>query len=286
LSAQDGLFDDKHIYLQWLKRRSAQPIRITRFFKRILWTASVIFLLLCITETLFYSAEWLSIAVVALLVILPLISIFSYFLWYTPMAIHEDSRSSTLEFIFMSVIPTGEMVSDLRRFIASQNLQILMPSIVAFGGAFLIEILRSGFPIFTGFTEKFMFVSIIFIVVLIWWMILETGIIAAGLPRIVSTTGMAFLLYIIPVLAAIFVGGYYVSEFFTDIALRWVMGTLAPVAGNYGGYYGGSYGGYSPYDIEPVAMCSTYMTLATIFALAPFLLSKRVMEQRRSGRWN
>ena len=202
------------------------------------------------------------------------------------MAIHEDSRSSTLEFIFMSVIPTGEMVSDLRRFIASQNLQILMPSIVAFGGAFLIEILRSGFPIFTGFTEKFMFVSIIFIVVLIWWMILETGIIAAGLPRIVSTTGMAFLLYIIPVLAAIFVGGYYVSEFFTDIALRWVMGTLAPVAGNYGGYYGGSYGGYSPYDIEPVAMCSTYMTLATIFALAPFLLSKRVMEQRRSGRWN
>jgi len=177
------------------------------------------------------------------------------------------------------------MVSDLRRFIVSQNLQILMPSIVAFGLLFLYETAISGFPTFTGFSEKFIIVSVIIIAALIWWMILETGIIAAGLPKIVSTTGMAFLLYIIPAMAAIFVGGYFISQFFVNIALWWVVGTFAPGGGIFGQPYGGYYGGYSSYDLEPVAICSTYMTLATIFTLAPFLLSKRVMEQRRSGRW-
>jgi len=275
-------FESKNIYLQWLYKRSAQPLGMNRFMTKFLWLAFILFFI-------FYSAAqgqgdslvlWIMGIAIFFLTVVPIVFTFSHFLYYAPVAIHDDSRSSTLDFIFASSVPTGEIVSNLRRFIAVQNLRMLTPTITWIFSLFLVLVLDNGWPEFSRIDEKVAAFTIIVMPCLIWWLLLETGITAAALPKFVTTSGMTFLLWIIPVLLIIFVGGHYLTIFILRKVTEYVFYPLNPTR-----YEPSFFLGLQHWEIETIFRCTIYFTLTLIFALIPFFLSKRLMNLRRSGRW-
>ncbi len=272
-------FSENNIYLQWLHRRFAQPLRINRFLIKYLWGAMVVFVIFY-DDHFFPGLEYILGIAGFMLTGVPIIFTLLYFLYYTPMAIHEDARSSTLDFIFASPVPTGEIVSNLRRFMAIQSIRICIPSFAWIVAMFLREWAQSGMPswYWSDLTDWQNLGPIVFIsitVISLWWMILEVGMVSAALPRYVTVTGMMFLLWIVPVLVLIFWGGYWVAYHHCRFWHGVILG-------------GQEYGGHS-HDWEwnslPYWVMGYYSVLMTTAAFVPFLLTRKLMDLRRGGRW-
>jgi len=209
----------------------------------------------------------------------PIIFTLLYFLYYTPMAIHEDARSSTLDFIFASPVPTGEIVSNLRRFMAIQSIRICIPTLAWIVAMFLREWAQNGmhWSDWSDLTDWDVLGPVIFIsitAISLWWMILEVGMVSATLPRYVTVTGMMFLLWIVPVLVLIFWGGYWVAYYHCRFWYEVIPGQMVH-------HYSSDW----EWRYLPYWVMGYYSVLMTVAAFVPFLLARPLMEKRRGGRW-
>lgn len=273
-SAREKFFDEKQLYYQWLRRRSAVPLKLTRFFSIFLWVVAVIFNIMIYTEYNLVPHSYILIVIPPiLLALLPIFLTFLYFLYFLPRAIHDDSQSGILEFINASPVPTGDLVSGLRKFFVLMDLRVVIPSIVGFVASLIKD---SPFQYFN--TEDWVMTGmVISCAVCFLWFIIESGIVAAAMPRIATISGAIILLWILPVLAAIGWGGYKIASF------GWNYFLVDIEFYRYNNTTGFNYTIYSL--METIWYMVHYIALLSVITLYLFFNSRMFMDFRRRGRW-
>jgi hypothetical protein len=270
--AREDYFDEKQLYYQWLHTRSAFPLKLTRYFSNFLWAIAAIFVFFYDS---FSSMSYFYLPVILsfLLAVFPLIMTFIYFLYFMPKAIHDDSQTGLLDFIHATPVPTGDLVSGLRKYFILLNIKILIPPMIGFGVMFMKE---SSFQYFSG-QDWTMTLLIIMCVICFYWFIVESGILAAAMPRIATISGATLLLWVLPVLIAIGWGGYKIAAFGWDYYMR---GIDRYSYSNPGAF---SYSTYSL--VQSVWFTVHYIVFLLVFTLYLFFNSRMFMDFRRRGRW-
>jgi hypothetical protein len=213
-------YNPENIYYQWLNRRQAMPMRINLIFVKYIWIAAVVFILLTYTETWTDPVlEILQIISGFIIFVWPVILLFLCFLVFAPLAVEADSRSSLMEFLYTSPVPSREIVNNLRLYIFKQHFVNVIPALTVLLFLFVESYSKGEFS-YIDWDEISTFLMIAAIPALIWWFLLESGVATAGLPKIAYSSGMVFLLWVIPMLVAIFWGGAYLSTWHADFWFR------------------------------------------------------------------
>ena len=270
--ARETQFDEKQLYFQWLHTRSAVPLKITKYFIWGLWVLAVIFFII-VDQYSIMGSSFLPVLVPIILFAAPPILTLLYFMYFIPKALNDDAQTGLLGFINSSPLPTGDMVSGLRKFFTIINLKILAPPVM---GLFMVSVKEDAFGYFSG--EDWLMMCVVIInVVCLWWFLLETGLFAATWPRTLSMTGAVVILWVVPVLTAVFWGGYKIAAW----GWEYYMADLDIY--RYGSNAAFSYSTYSL--LNTMWYMVHFIVLLLIFTLYLYFNSIRHMDFRRRGRW-
>lgn len=273
----DSKFEDKHIYYQWLHARKAWPTGVNHRVVVAMWViCSILFLSLDDTGGVFGHSVWDSGTIV-----LAVAGAFTLmdFLYALPRTVQSDVSTGQMSALFASPIPTGEIVSDVRRFSVALNLKQIAPAILLLAVMFLSSI---AFGNFYSWNLTARTIGDWLVYAALWWLILETGVAAAALPRWVTDTAAHFVLFIVPLFILAQAKGTHIYN------RLWFL--LFP--GAFPHRMVDTEQGYS--RAEPTDFYWLWVAwlvgFRVLVILAPaiilFFSSRKLMELRRSGRWS
>lgn len=202
---QERDFEERQLYQQWLYRRDAPPLALNRHIVKWLWVLLFVFLV-ADDHRHSYVGELLAISSSIAVAAGPPLLVLVDFLYHAPTAVFHDRRSGMMDFVFSSPLPTGDIVSGLRRFIARQNLVKLAPTATLA----VVALLEGGQ--LAKWQDWVMLLASTLMVYSLWWFLLESGVVTAALPRFVASTGLTFLIWVVPVVVAVLWGGQYIAD--------------------------------------------------------------------------
>jgi hypothetical protein len=209
-------FEPENLYLQWLRRRRAWPMRIDYRLMPYFWIVSGILSVLLVATTdshLYFGLEvFLAIGVTVVALILPVINTVLDFVYYMPRSVHDDESSSMMQFLFMAPVESVAILNDVRKWAVLINLKHLAPSALLVFTGILVITHDTNFSSPDFFDVMKVMMPMVLFVILLWAFFLGTGLVAAGLPWKATSTGAIVLCWVAPVMAVVLWGGSYVAD--------------------------------------------------------------------------
>ena len=196
-----GQFHESDLYRQLLLRRRAQPIGIISVLIKYAWFGLILIPALAVQD-MFFSM----IAMTAVFFVPAIVSL-AVLLWFLPTIFNRDMEKGILPLIFVSPVPTSDIVSSLRLFYGYQSVKILFPFILI-SILFIFSEVLLGLPdnALQGLSEFLKFA-------LVWWLLLESSIAAVSLSREIALSGVILVVFVVPVLLVVFFFGTWVADF-------------------------------------------------------------------------
>ena len=173
--SEETRFNKEHVYLQWLIARKAMPYGFNRYLVYGMWILCLGFIVFDYPKytVLIFDVNFLILAAI------PFALISLDFLYFTPRIIHDDSGTRTLDVLFSCPVRTGDIFTDLRKYIARLNLLKIIPFLLLFAFRFYeSRLYRAAYPI--GFETSINSIGDAAAFIALWWMMLEMGIFYFG----------------------------------------------------------------------------------------------------------
>jgi hypothetical protein len=222
--AANRQFDSEHLYIQWLNRRRAWPMRIDYRLMPYFWIISGIISFLLVVSTDYGPSEFLMIITgggsFIIAFILPLVNTILDFIYYVPRSVHDDESSSMMQFIFMAPVESMSILRDLRKWAVLMNLKHLAPSALLVIVGFMVITHESHISSQNFSEELSVIIPLIILIFLFWAFLLGTGLAAAGLPWKATSTGAIILCWVVPCLVGVFWGGSKIAEWSQNLLFR------------------------------------------------------------------
>ncbi|MCK4721492.1 hypothetical protein KAU08_12565 [bacterium] len=273
------LYNSKQLFFQWLHRRYARLFVSTRIIALFVWSCAAISFISSFPQFNFsvpgfdgfiFTLLW------TLTVWLPIFLTFKESLISLPRVISDDTNTGFIGSIFSSPLPSGDIVSGLRKFFIHLNLMYVTPLILFF----ILTPFISPNPNVSDWDRILMSLYFIPYFPCTWWLIIESGIFAATLPKPLKISGVTLIILVFVILIGINIGSNHVAQ------AGWVVlgGSPNPwdMAGN--DYNELLYEDYYPF--YEVWWSAHKIVLLLIPTLILFFTSTRRMENLRRGRWS
>jgi hypothetical protein len=214
-------FEPEGLYLQWLRRRRAWPMRIDQRVMPFFWIISGIVSFLYVVSVnsrrgeIFKGDPGSGTDIIAY--ILPLMNIFLDFIYYIPRCVHDDETSSMMQFIFMAPVDSKSIIHDLRKWAVLINLRHLAPSAMLIFVC-ILAILHHDHSLSQDLSQMISYIiPVIILIFLFWAFLLGTGLASAGLPWKGTSPGLIVLCWVVLVLAVVLCGGSYIASRTNDL---------------------------------------------------------------------
>ncbi len=252
-------FDEKHVYLEWLKLRRPAPERWDPGYTGIFWALGFLLVISAPTGSVFWTGIF-AIPIALLIIIIDL-------LFFMPRCIHNNFKHLMGNYILSTPISTAEIIQDLRIWGISISIKHLLPMLL------LIIIYFISLCVYLQRIDPSQSIAVFPAIFLFFYILfralLGASIVAAALPRWVTSTGLFLVGFVTPVIF----GGMWLSWWLVgEIYVIW---ETACVPGM---------GFQSPYSCP----FTLGFSAVTLFLLLPITIMEktalRLLELRRQGK--